>query len=255
MALALGKDLLQRAAHHEGDQFPAAHRADRLGGNLLTIFEHRHRVGDLENFVEPMRNIDHRDPRSLKGTDDRKELGQLFPGQNRRRFVHHDQVGLLRKGLSDLNDLLAGHGQITNLAIGVERDAEPCQQRLGLGNQAPLVDHAKAIARLVAEKDILRHTHQRQQVEFLIDNANAQIERLARGEMGIALPLEDNLPTVGLIGPGENLHQRRFTRPIFAQQRMDRTRFTGKRNIRQRPYAGECFRNMVHGQQWLRHGG
>ena len=181
----------------------------------MTIFEHGYCIGNLENFVEPMRNIDHRDPRCLKGTDNRKELGQLFPGQNRRRFVHHDQVGLLRKGLRDLNDLLTGDGQITNLAIGVERDAEPCQQRLGLSNQAPLVDHAKAIARLVAKENILRHAHQRQQVEFLVDNANPQIKRLARREMGVGVPFEDNLATIGLIGPGENLHQRRFARPIF----------------------------------------
>ena len=85
----------QDAADHElGD---LAHRelADRVGADRLPVAHHGDLVGDPEQLVEPVRDVDDRDAGGGEPADDVEQHLDLGVGQDRRRLVQ-DEHGRAR---------------------------------------------------------------------------------------------------------------------------------------------------------------
>ena len=95
-------------------------------------------------------------------------------------------------------------------------DSKSC---VGLAVELGLVEpEAGALARLAPDEDVLGHRQVRHQVEFLMDHADAQVERGAWvGDLDF-LPLVEDAPGVFVIDPCQHLHQGGFARAVLADQ-------------------------------------
>ena len=92
-----------------------------------------------------------------------------------------------RQRLGDLDHLLLGHGEVADLA-SAGRAAGACARtaRGAFALSASLVEEeAAARARLAADEDVLGDRQVGHQVEFLVDDADAQLLRRAR-DVGIS---------------------------------------------------------------------
>src|SRR5216683_674830 len=109
------------------------------------------------------------------------------------------------------------------------------------------VDHAET-AWLATKKDIFGNAQLLNQRQFLIDDGDARLLSLANICKAPFGALEHDFATVLRMGidTGENLHQRRFARPVFANQRMNLALVEVKAHPVQGFNARESLRNALH---------
>ena len=103
------------------------------------------------------------------------------------------------------------------MLVGVDLAADAVEQGAGLGVDAgPAARLAEA-----AEEDVLPDRHRVHQVQFLVDDGQPHVHRLDRRDLVDRPPLEDDLPAVLLVHPGQDLHQRRLAGPVLADDPVD----------------------------------
>ena len=109
--------------------------AGDVGGGVLAdevaVAKHRHLVGDLEQLVHLVGDVDDALALRLQRTDDLEEMLDLALGQRRRRLVHDENVGIVGDRLGDLDHLPVGDREVAHLRFRIDRDVEPLEQRLG----------------------------------------------------------------------------------------------------------------------------
>ena len=76
-------------------------------------------------------------------------------------------------------------------------------------------------ARLAAERQVLGHRHRRDEIDFLIDRADAERPRLAGRADLDRVAVEADLALVAAQGAGHDLDQRRLAGAVLAHQRVD----------------------------------
>ena len=70
----------------------------RIGADLAAVAQHRNALGDLDDFLQPMADEDHRDAQCLQPAHEREQRLDLMAGQRRGRLVHEEQPGAWRQG-------------------------------------------------------------------------------------------------------------------------------------------------------------
>ena len=228
----------QRAADHHGDDL--FHRR-RLGGHGVDIFavaHDRHAVGDALQLVHLVRDVDDADALRLEPANDREELVDLGVVQRRGRLVHDQHARAVGQRLGDLDHLLAGDGQPRHFRTGIELQMHRGEYFGRVGVELGVVEqHAAELLRLAADEDVLRRGEVGHQVQFLMDDADAELLGAARRIDLDRLAVEQDLAFVGLVDAGENFHQRRLAGAVLAHQRVH---FAGAKLepcIVQRPHA------------------
>ena len=103
-------------------------------------------------------------------------------------------------------------------------ETQPVEQRASVGLHLLEVDKARqqtsAERRFAAEKDVLGDAHFQNRAEFLVDHRNAAVQRSRDVRQFQLLAVEVDFALVDRIGAGEDLHQRRFSRPVLADENM-----------------------------------
>ena len=125
-----------------------------------------------------------------------------------------------RERLRDLDHLPLRRGRAARRGVrGSMRHPEVGEQRRWpcVVQRAP-VDDARPARRRRAEEDVLRHRQVRDEVELLVDDADAERERVARAVDRRRLAVEPDLAGVLAIRAAENLHQRRLAGAVLAEQ-------------------------------------
>jgi hypothetical protein len=122
-------------------------------------------------------------------------------------------------------------------------------QLLRLGVQRPLVQQESRDRRLPADEDVLCHGQVRHQVEFLVNDADAELQRLprCRGVQGPAVQPE--LPGVGGIDAGQQLHQRRLAGAVLTDQGQHLAAAQLQAHVRQRPDPREALAHPLGREQ------
>src|SRR5262245_12000670 len=95
--------------------------------------------------------------------------------QRRGRLVHDQHSGVEAQRLRDLDHLLSGHGQLTDEVGRLERKAEAGQQLVGLAVERAVRQENSSHPRLASNVDVLRDRQIGHQVEFLMDDRDAQL--------------------------------------------------------------------------------
>ena len=178
--LGLRKELVDGAAHHHRDQIGFADLADRLGGDMGAVAQHRHPVGQSEDLRQLVGDIGDADAALAEAPDHLQQPARIPIRQRRGRLVHDDQLGILRQRLGDFDPLAVRDRQPADDGIDVEIMAvQGIEQGAGAGPHGGPVHAAPAGARRMADIDVLRHAQLGKQQQFLIDRGDALGRRLA----------------------------------------------------------------------------
>ena len=118
-------------------------------------------------------------PRCLQLADDAEQLGDLVEVEARGRLVEHEHLDVDGDGARDRDELLHGEGVRAEDRRGIDVDAEVGEHGVRVGPHAPPVDHPEP-ARLAAERDVLGDRDVRQQVDLLVDRADARLLGVVR---------------------------------------------------------------------------
>ncbi len=122
-------------------------RVTSLGGvraDILAVAEHRELVGDLEQLVHLVGDVDDAFALRPQVADDLEQMRDLALGQRRGRLVHDQDVGFVGHRLGDLDHLPVGDRQVAHLDLGIDLDVEPLEQLRGLAAQLAMIDEAEA---------------------------------------------------------------------------------------------------------------
>jgi hypothetical protein len=192
-----------------------------------------------------MRDEDHRDPARLEVAHDLEQMLGLVGVEARRRFVEHERTRIVLERAGDRDQLLDRHGIGAERPLDVDVDAEPlealpCQfARRAPRNQAEPT-------RLATQRQILRNRHGRDEIDFLIDRADAERAGFARAADLDLAAIETDHALVARERAGHDLDQRRLARAILAHERMDFAGLDAEIDAVQRPNAGEGLRHARH---------
>ena len=101
------------------DHLPDDVVAGDVGGGVLAdeaaVAEHRHLVGDLEQLVHLVGDVDDALALGLERPDDLEQMLDFALGQRGRRLVHDENIGIVRDRLGDLDHLAIGDGKVADL--------------------------------------------------------------------------------------------------------------------------------------------
>jgi hypothetical protein len=165
------------AANHHPDQPIAIDSADRRRTHDLPVAHDRDDVRNPEYLVDLVRDEDYRAPARFEIGDNFEQLRHLPLRKRRRRFVHDEDVRLLRHSPRDLDHLPLGNRQIADAVIGIDVDMESGEQRGRSLSQRTIVDESDSGQRLAPEKQVLRDGHRRQEMELLVNHRDAPAQR------------------------------------------------------------------------------
>ncbi|MNX85707.1 hypothetical protein D3C86_1175570 [compost metagenome] len=250
--LFLGEHLGDFPAHHHADDVITRHIGGSVSADIFAVAENRELVGDLEQLVHLMGDVDDADAALPEITNDAEEMLDLALRQRRCRLVHDENVGIVGNRLGDLDHLTACHRKLTNTGFRIEIDTQPLKQGLGAAIHFAVINEAQPVFRLAADPDVFRNRHVSHQVQFLMDHGDAVLQRIERGIETDRRAFQANFAVVRLVDAGENLHQRRFAGAILAHQRMHGAALEVELHIIERHDAGKFLAYAIRCEKKLR---
>ena len=208
LGMFLGEHLGQLAPHHEGDELVPIEVGGRKCVHELAVAEHRDVVGDLEDLVHLVRDVDDRLAALAQLVDHPVEVGHLDLGDRRGRLVHDDDPRVKADRLGDLDHLGLSDREAAHLGGRVDPDLPPVEELAALIHHDLAADQPEPGGRFPAQEDVLRDGHLGHRREFLVDHRDAVSEAgggvLDRGRLTIE---NDRTPGIHLIHADEDLHQ------------------------------------------------
>ena len=217
-------------------------------GDHRTVAEHRDRVGDLHDLLEPVSHEHDGNTLLCIASQRLEQHGHLRGGQAGRRLVQHQDAGLVTLHVQCPGD---GHHGLrrwtegSQVVIRVRVDAVPIQDLSGLATQAPPRD---GMGQPAVEEQVLGHREVLERRGLLVNKA--QTGGTSRGGRGVGrvdgLVTDLELPSVGRQDAGEDLDQRRLAGAVAAQQRMDLSANYLEGDPSKRPRGTERLDDVVH---------
>ena len=132
------------------------------------------------------------------------------------------------------------------LHVDLDREAPEQLRRFGV-HPAPVEQAVTPV--FAAEKDVLGHRAEGNEVDLLIDGADAAVLGvLRRGEVD-RLAAEDDRARVSAIGAGQHLDHRRFSGAVLADQRHHLARLDLERCGGQRLHPLEALVDVAHDEE------
>ena len=162
---------------------------------------------------------------------------------------HHQPRRAVDQRAGNLHQLALGQAQVAHQPFGVDRQLPVLLEKLRRGGLHPsAIQRPPAGAILLAQKHRFRDGKVRDQVQLLVDNADAGGFDGCRIAEGQRVTVEGGAAAVGLIDTGEDLDQRRFTGAVLANQAMNLPRIEAQGNRIKRGDAGKTFTDLLHDQ-------
>ena len=246
----LGEFLLQLAAHHVADDLVDAYIRHVHGGDVLAVAHDGGAVADLLDFFKAVGDVYDGHAAFLEHADDAKQRVDLAVGQRRGRLVHDEYARVEGQGLGHFHHLLVGHAQIADEGMGVDLHAKVVQQLLRLAEHGAPVHLEGVFHDRPAHEDVFRHGQLLGEVQFLIDDGDAQFLRVGGRADVHFLSVDEYLALVLAVSAGEHLHQRRFARAVLAQQGVHFALAHGQAHMVKRQHAGKPLDDVAHFQKF-----
>ena len=131
--VGLCEELAGRTADDHLDQFVRLRLADRLLAHQLAVAQHGDAVGDAEDLVEPVRDIDHADAAFLQRTDRIEQPLDLVGRQAGGRLVEHQHVGFDGQRAGDGDQRFFGAGEVLHPRASDRSRSRPASAPRGPG--------------------------------------------------------------------------------------------------------------------------
>jgi len=239
------KAVLDAASHHHLDKTAHVRLRDFGHAHILTVAQHRDAVAHLENFFEVVRDEDHCDALLLQLPHDREQMLGFGGRERGGRFVENQNARFERERLADLDKLLLRNGEFANRHGQVDRHAEPRENFRCRAPHLAALEQTETILHFAAEKHVLHRVQVRNQAEFLKHDADAGRHRVVIVREVARRAFDRDRAFVRLIDAAQNLHQRRFARAVFAEQRVNLAARDVQMNALQRLHAGKTFADVL----------
>jgi len=242
VVVGLGReDVVEGAADHQLDDGVHVQLAGRLRAHVRTVADDRDLVGDPEQFVEPVRDVDDAGALRTQLLDLCEQDVDFLGGDGGRRLVEDDDVRFLRDRLHDLEHLDVGHRQVLQFVVGPVAQAFALEQVDGAGTNGLPVDAADTVARLLAEEERLLDGHFGDVVQLLADHRDPVGARFDRaGDVDLASAHKD-LSTVRLVNAIDDLHHRRLASAVLAADHVHAGPTDHQVHLAQRGYPREAL--------------
>ena len=217
------KDGVHILAHHLCYQLYFCDITDIIAADQMSVTKDRKPVADGKYLIKEMRNKDDAHALCFQLTHNIEEQLHFVVIQGRGRLIQDQDLGLYVNRARDSNHLLHGSGIIGKRTAHINILMEPGHQFLCPACYGPPVDLA-VTHRLPPDKDILRHSQVRAEVDLLVHRGNTQFHGVL-GALGMnGLPIHDNGSRIHVVNPCEAFDQRGFTGAVLAKQGMNFTR-------------------------------
>ena len=118
------ENLRRLAADDEQNRFVGRRFLHDAFARDASVAQNDHPVGDLEHFVQPMRNVDHADAAIAQATQGDEQPHHFVGGQARGRLVEHENLGVGRQRAGDRDEGLLGSAEALNSQTRVDVGAE-----------------------------------------------------------------------------------------------------------------------------------
>ena len=182
----------------------------------LAVAQHGHAVAERLDLVHLVRDDDDGLAVVAHAAQDGEELVRLLRGEHGGRLVEDEDIRAAVERLDDLDRLLLGHGHVIDLLIRVELEA------VALADAADARGRGLEIELFIeAERDVLSGGEDVDQLEVLVDHADAVTVGIARGADDDLLAVDEDLSLVGEVNAREHVHERGLAAAVFAEQRKD----------------------------------
>ena len=215
-----------------------------LRGDIAPVAKHGDPVAQAENLGHAMADIDDRNALRLQVADDpEQDLGFRFR-QGRCRLVEDQHAAIERQRLGDLHQLLAGNGQFGDLAAHVDR-RQPVHHGLRVALQPAIIHKRRAAAVGGRHEHVLGHRRIRAKRDFLVHEPKPERLRHGRRRHLDRRAINEHLALRRLQYACNDVHQRRFSRAVFAAERMDLALFQAEVHVRQRLDGTEVLADIA----------
>ncbi len=218
-----------------------------LGGDVATVAQDGHPVDDVAHLVQPVGDVEHADAARLEVLDDLEQRLGLAFGQRGGRFVEDEYPGVQGQRLGDLHHLLLGHRQLGHRGAGADGHAQAGQAGFGVRLHLASVDQAEA-HRLAGQEDVFRHREVGHQVEFLVNDGDADMLGFRHGlEVPLFTEVADP-PLVRRLLAADDLHQGGLAGAVLAADGVDFARVEAKADVVEGHDAGKALGNVFERQ-------
>ncbi len=220
--LRLGIHVAHLAAYHPADELLLRHILNGRGVDIGAVPDDRDAVGDFENLLHAVADVQHTHALLLQAGDGTEEGPHLLVGQGGGGLVENQHLGVVGQGLGDLHHLLGGHAQIIDLGIVVDLtgDAQEVEDLVRLLPHGPIVDVGDEPGqlghRLVAHEHVLQNRQILEETGFLEDDGNSLSISVVGFADGHLLAIEIDFAAVRLMDAGDDLHHRGLAGAVLA---------------------------------------
>ena len=242
-----GRALLDLEIHRTTDHFRGHKRGIRRSHihnvNQLSAADNRAAVGHCLYLVQLVR--DYHDGFSFlhKIPDNPHEFVDFLRSQNRRRLVKNQDVGVAVEHFQNLHTLLHSHGNVLNLHVGIDVQSVLFAKRLDSCGSLLSVQDESAF---LSQDYVLGNRKVSHKLKVLVDHSDSKPRRVIRILYRNFLSADFYRSPVGMIKPEQDAHQRGFSRPVLAQNRMNLAVPHLKRNIIVRDNTRKFLPDIEH---------
>ncbi len=236
-------------ADHQPGELRGVHLRHRQGGHQSSAAQNRHAIGQLEDLVQAVRDVDHAGAGAAHLAHELEEALDFVVREHRGRLVEDEEAAPPVPSLQRSGD--GDHGALDGCrlaqgAVDVELHAEAREHASRLHRLLPPM-HASASRTPVAasQRQVLHRAQLEHEAEVLVHEPESLVDLAAVAEVH-GLAVEHGARSgVGVVVAGENLDQRRLARPVRADQRVDLIGAHVERHIDQGPCAGKRLREVL----------
>ena len=209
--------LREIAPHHRLHDALAVEVGLVVGHHMPAVAQHRDAVGQQQRLLERVRDEDHRHAARLEVEHQVEEVLLFLGREAGRGLVEDDDARLVQHRARDLHHLLLGRAEHAHGGGRVDVEIERLQELLRRD-----VDTAQPVEEgLLAQEQVLRHRHRRDQAGFLEHHRDALVARFQRRAQLHRPAFHQHLARAQRHHAGHHLGQRRLAGAVLAEQRVD----------------------------------
>ena len=247
LRLELGEQVLDPAADHHVDEIVLAHVGNVSGRDIGAVAQHRDPVGEHEDLLEAVADVDDADAALAQQADDAEQAHDVRLGQRRGRLVHDQDAGVLRERLGDLDPLpVADRERADQRARGRDRGCRARRAaRAPWRASPPSRSPPKRVRGAWPMKMFSATVSSGKQQQLLEDRGDAAALGVVRVREAHDLAVQADGAGVGLVDAGDDLDQRRLAGAVLAEQRMHLAGADVEADPVQRAHAGKRLGDLV----------
>ncbi len=235
------KRFRQAAPDHRLNDLLARKAGGDVGGDDLSVPQHRDAVRDLERLFQRVRDENDRDAFVEEPLAQIEEVALLFRRERRRWLIEDDDARVVVDRPRDLDHLLLRRAERRDLRRRIDLETHAGEKLPRLYVEAPQPVEGLFLAQI----DILRDRHGGDEIGLLIDHHDPVPEALGRGRETHGLAIEGHFAGGQAEHAGDHLGERRFSSAILPEKRMDLARVEGEVHVAKSRDASEAFRSVA----------